>query len=115
MHGWKKEDLRFGGQHFAGNGFDQFNTVHFITKEFDANGVLLVGRPDFNHIASGSKLTALEIKFAAAVLHVDQAQQQFTTVHGVAAGDGQDPVSVVLRRTQSVDARHGGHHNRVSS
>ena len=113
VHGGKKKDLRFGGQDFAGNGFDQFNTVDFVAKQFDANRVLLVGRPNFNHVPSGSELATLKIEFAAAVLHVDQTQKQFTAVDGVASGDGQDPVPVVLGGAQAVDARHGGHDDRV--
>ena len=77
-------DVDFGVllQQFAGKSVDLYYSLDLVAEEFNAHGLLFVGRLYFQYVAANSELASGEIDVISLVLHFDEA-----------AGD---PVAVVF-------------------
>ncbi len=74
-------------------GIKSVDGVNFISKKFDPNSIIPVGRNDFNHVAANSKGTSLQLQIVALILDLDQFVQNLPTTDLLAlAQHGDHPV-----------------------
>ena len=60
---------------FTGEGTHGADAFDFIAEKFNPNHRVIVGRPQFNHIAAHAETTALKGDVTAAVLNFHQFAQ----------------------------------------
>ena len=101
------------GQLLAGQGVQGRDALDLVAEQLDPDRVLLVGRVDLDGVAAHPELPAHQVGVVALVLHVDQPAQDGPLVLLGAPLHVQDPVGVLLRRSQAVDAADRGHHDDV--
>ena len=70
---------------------------------------------DLDRVAAGTEGAADEVHVVARVLEIDEPAQDLALVDVLAHLDAQDPILVLRRRAQAVDARDGRHHDDVAS
>ena len=65
MHCGKNERLLFFSEEFAGERREQLYRVDLVTKQVDANRILLIRWVNLNAIAADAKVAALWCRFVA--------------------------------------------------
>ena len=108
-------DLRFMGDHIAGQRMQGGDAVDLVAEEFDADGQFLVYGDDFDRIAPHAERAAGEGDVVALVLHGHEPAQQVVAIDLLAFLEKQHTPGVFLRSAQAVDAGDGGHDHAVAS
>ena len=101
--------------HFAARGIDDRKLLDLVAPELDAEGELLVGRPDLDAVAAHAELARLKLDVVPLVLDVDQLGQHLVAVDRLADLQADHHRPVVLGRAQAVDARDAGHDDHVAA
>ena len=73
-------------QHLAGQRIDLDDALDLVAEELDADGQVLVGGEDLQHVAAHAELAAHEVLVVALVLDVGQLAQ-----HAVAPARSRPP------------------------
>ncbi len=107
------EDLLVLLDHLARERVQRHDPLYFVAEHLDPDGQLLVDREDLHGVASHPERAAGEGEVVAGVLHVHEPAQQLVALDGVADGEPDHAVDVLLRGPQAVDARHRRHHDDV--
>ena len=89
--------------------------LDLVAEHRDAVGGLGVRRLDLDHVALDPEAAAAEQRVVADVLDVDQLPQHHVAVGLLADRQEDDPLLVLLRRAEAVDARDGGDDDRVAA
>src|SRR5262249_11079750 len=95
-------------QRLAADGVDDGERLDLVAEQLDAQGELLVGGPDLDHVAADAELAALECRVVALVLDVHELEQELVAVEDLALDDADHHGLVVAGRAQAVDARDAG-------
>ena len=92
---------------------DRGDPLDLVAEQLDSHRVLLVCRVDLDGVAPHPELAPDEVGIVALVLHLDQPAQDGPLVLLGPPYQVQDPLGVLLGRSQAVDAAHRGHHDGV--
>ncbi len=90
-------------EHLTRERVHRSDLLDLITEERQTDRRVVVGRPQFDHVAAHAELAALEVEVAAAVLDLDDLAQQVVAadLHPHMGFDRQ--VLVAVGRTEAVD------------
>jgi hypothetical protein len=90
------------------------DAIDLVAEELDANSFLVeVCRLHFHHIAAHAKSTALKRDVVPFVKHLHQLRQHALARNRLPDFQREQHVHVILRRTQTVDARHTRDHDHI--
>ena len=103
------------GQHLAGQRIEMRDLLHLVAEEGDAIGGLERRRLHLDHVAADAEPAPAEERVVALVLDVDQLPQHDVPVDLLPDGEEHGLLLVLSRRAEAVDARNGGHDDRVST
>ena len=101
--------------HLAAGGIDDRKLLDLVAPELDAEGRLLVGRPDLDAIAPHAELARLKLDVVPLVLDIDQLGQHLVAVDRLAHVQADHHRPIVLGRAEAVDARDAGHDDHVAA
>ena len=99
----------------AGERVEVRDLLDLVAEHRDAVRRLRVRRLDLDHVALDAEAPAPEQRVVADVLDVDQLPQHHVAVGLLADREEDDPLLVLLRRAEAVDARDGGDDDGVAS
>ena len=90
------------------------DSLHLVAEQLDPDPQLLVGRVQLDRVAPRPEAAPGEDVVISRVVQLDEPAQKLTLVDHVPGSDDEDPVLVLLGRTEAVDARHRGHDDHVT-
>ena len=103
-------------QDLAAQRIHHHQRLDLITEHLDTNDrVVFIRRKDLDHITARTEGPAPKVCACARVLHARQSAQQVLTLHRLAAGQRQSHGLIVVRRTESIDARHRCHQQHIAA
>ncbi len=94
-------------------GVDLDDALDLVAEEVDAYGQLFVGRQQGQRVAAQAELAAHEVRVVALVLHVHQAPHDARAWQRLPLLEVQNEALILLRLTETVDARHGRNDDHV--
>ena len=106
MLGGENFDHVFGRQNLAGQRVNFHDPLDFVAPHLDAKGGFGIGRKDLQRIAAHPKRATMKINIVALELQVNQRSQHFVAIANLADAQRQCHLTVIRRRTQTVDRRH---------
>ena len=92
---------------------DRFELVDLIAEHFDAIGEDLMGRVQFNDVATHSEVPALQGQVISLVLEIHEAPQQVVSLDRLADLKHDHAGLIVFRAAQTEDAGHARHDDHV--
>jgi hypothetical protein len=109
------EDLLVLLDDLAGQRVQRHDALDLVAEHLDADRELLVDREHLDRVAPHAERAAGEGEVVAGVLDVDEPAQQLVALDGVADGQPDHAVDVLLRRAEAVDAGDRGHDDDVAA
>ena len=109
-----KSEARQLADDLASQRVERRQALHLIVEQLDTHRFQIrFGRIDIDHIATHAKGRTGEIHFIAGVLQTGESAQQLTLIQTIASIDVEHHFQVGFGATQTVDAGHCGHNDRV--
>ena len=101
--------------HRAEQGIDLRQRLDLVAPQLDAVGVVVVGGKDLDDVAAHAKGPAPEIAFGALVENLDQLADDVVALDLLSLLQEQQHAVIGFRRSQAVDAAHGGDDDAVAA